>query len=493
MQKFVICFFFLCASFFKGNAQTTDLSIIVEAQDLSGTPVAQVNIYEDFQYIITIINSGNEVNNATFSQILNPDITYLSSSSQNASGGSSAVTGLNFSANILSGTIANMPLNSSVEVKVLVKATLVPGGIATNVEVFPPNGTTDTNTSNNLSIISIDVNDLPIDFSVVYSQVTPPQGTAISAWDDTVTYQFTITNNSTINFPLNGFLGRMQLISDPNFGIPFSELTSINCIGSTNGMVCPDVSGIPLNNIFDVPSPPLTATFFNFNTVVEFTVGGSLTFEIDYKYLEPNCGLLDGQLLVESFITLDLSHANQSSNNSNVVETPLLQGIACPLTDLCIETTQINPAPSQTVNWGEQITFETIVCNNGPLATPMRFFLQNLSVNIAWDIISITCDATTGLVTCNDFSLLDQDTFWESSVFELQPNTTITITTVLIFVEPDNCSTGNEQNSFGHVRSGTNTLSATIFDGNSSNNAESDFVLLPPLPICPPEDITDLS
>lgn len=40
-----------------GVAQTTDLSVVVEAQDLSGNEISQAHIYEEFQYIVTIINT----------------------------------------------------------------------------------------------------------------------------------------------------------------------------------------------------------------------------------------------------------------------------------------------------------------------------------------------------------------------------------------------------------------------------------------------------
>ncbi|WP_156112452.1 hypothetical protein [Lacinutrix jangbogonensis] len=50
MQKITICFFLFCFSFLNVKAQTTDLSIVVEAQNSSGTSVSQVNIFENFQY-----------------------------------------------------------------------------------------------------------------------------------------------------------------------------------------------------------------------------------------------------------------------------------------------------------------------------------------------------------------------------------------------------------------------------------------------------------
>ena len=488
MYKIAIFYIFLCFSLTKAQSQTTDLAIVVEAQNLSGNPISQIDIYQEFQYIVTIINSGNAVSNATFSQTINTNATVLSFTSQNNSGGATDVTGLSLTGNVLTGTIANLPNNSSVEVKVVVKAPLNPGGIATNVVIIAPDGTTDTNISNNQSIISIDVNDVIIDFTIVHSQVSPTQGTGITAWNDTVTYEFTITNNSAIDFPLIGFLGKLNLDSDISYGVPVAQFESISCIGGTSGMTCPTITGIP-----STPTSIITTqTIFTYNNSIEFTAGGSLTFQVVYRYLDPLCGFEFLPLAVNSFLTIAINHINNSSNNSNSVLTPLIEADLCQLTDICIQTTQITPAADQMVNWDQQVTFVTTVCNNGPLEVPIRFFLQNLSVNINWDIISITCNGTTGAITCNDFTLIDQDQFWGSTTFNMPVNTTIEVTTVVIFIEPETCSTGSPQNSQAHVRSGTNLLSNDIFDSDLSNNAESDFVILPPLPICDPEDVVDL-
>ena len=48
--------------------------------------------------------------------------------------------------------------------------------------------------------------------------------------------------------------------------------------------------------------------------------------------------------------------------------------------------------------------------------------------------------------------LLDEDQFWESTVVDMPPNTTIEVTTVVVFLEPDTCSTGPVENSQAHVR-----------------------------------------
>lgn len=469
-----------------GFSQTTDLSIVVAAQDLNGNDISQAHIYEDFQYVITIINSGNSVNNASFSQVINPNVTVLSYNSQNQQGGASEAGSFNLTPeNILYGTVANMPNNSSVEIRVMVKAPLDIGGIATEANVYVPSEVTDTDTSNNQSIISIDITDVDIDFTVTYAQTNPTEGTGISAWDDVVTYEFTITNNSIIEYPLSGFKGRMNLVSNINFGSAIVEFVSIQCTASSGGTNCPEetITGLPPAGVSS------SQEMFNFNFPHVFTSGGSLTFEISYRYLEPSCSFEIGNLVVDSYIELVLGHDNISSNYSNLVNTDLLNGSLCELTDPCISTVQINPDASQIVDWEEEVTFETTVCNNGPLDAPMRFFLQNLSPTITWEILSVNCiDATNG-IDCNAITLTidSSGVFWSSNNYEMPVGATLTIETVARFLEPE-CATNTNANQ-AHIRSGTNLLSSTIFDSNILNSAESDFVILPPSELCPSSDI----
>ncbi|WGD35896.1 gliding motility-associated C-terminal domain-containing protein [Olleya sp. YS] len=490
-MKKAFCLLLFCVSFLISKAQTTDLSIVVAAQDLTGSPISQVNIYGEFQYIVTIFNSGNAVNNATFSQAINPSITVQSFISQNQTGGASAVSPINLTGNTLEGTIANLPSNSSVQVKIIVRASLSPGGVATTVTVFPPDGTTDNDTSNNTSVISIDVVEIPIDFTVVYNQINPISGTSITAWNQTITYQFTITNNSAFTFPLQGFRSRFSNLLSTVFGVPLIQLNSLTCVSTTNGIICPDTSGIG-----GVPvGISSSQNLFNFSSPIEFSAGGSITFEMEVLFLEPACSTQLQPLELSSLIQLSLSpsNINQSSDDSNSISNILLEGNLCAQADLCISTVQTNPNPLQEVNWNEQVTFVTDICNMGPEDAYMRFFLQNLTVGVNWQIVSISCDATTGPITCSDFTLTDQGQFWESNEFVLPANTTITVTTVVIYLESDDCTTVIQDNTLAHARSGVNLLESTLIDPDLTNDNDSDFVLLPPLPECQPEDIVQLS
>ena len=482
-RKYILLISVFLLAVLSSFSQTTDLAVAIEAQDLNGADVSQVHIYEEFQYVVTLINSGNATTNVTFSQEIDVDASILNQTSINAMNGASDVTNFNVVDNILTGTVASMPNNSSVQVRVRVRAPLNLGGIATNVNVFPPEGTTDTNESNNQSIISIDVTDLPIDFSVSNAQIIPNQGTPLTSWNDTITYEFTITNHSIITYPLGNFAGYFSLITEPVFGIPGVQFESLECI-SGNGMDCIDTSTASTVSTAISPSLPN----FTLNQSVEFPSGASLTFRVVYSFFEPFCAIdPQGDIIVGNYITLSLNHTNESSNDSNIVESTLLESPACTVTDVAIETTQLNPNPGLPVGWGEDIEFETVVTNFGPNPAPVMFFVQNLSIEIPWEIVSLNCVSATNGISCDDIDLTATAFNWSSNIFDFPVGSEITVQFVVRFIEPE-CSTDTD-NAVGHLRSGINIQTIEIIDSNIINNAESDFVSLPATEACPTVDL----
>ncbi len=439
--------------------------------------MSQVDIYEDFQYMVTISNSGNAVNDAEITIDFDDDLSLLSSSSQNNINGASDVSNINIIANSLTASVANMPNNSSVELLVLVTAPTNLGGIAANGTISPPSGTTDTNLDNNQSIISIDVLDIIIDFSISHTQIQPTEGTAISTWGDEVTYQFTITNNSEIDFPLSTIMGNVDLVGPVANGQPFAEFISLECIGTTNGTFCPDLSDFTGNSIV---IPTLPSPLFILDGDHEVTTGGSITFEMVYRFSNFSCSADPTPIDVNSFIEIELEHGNVSSNESNIVITNLLEADLCPETDICIETVQTNPNVTIPLDYDQDITFNTTVCNSSPTPAPIRFFFQNLSlVNVLWEIESVNCIGTTGSVDCNDFTLTisDNGQLWVSSDFILQGNTTINIETVLKYIEPQ--CVENPIPIEAIVRSATNILESQITDINLDNNYFLNYLELP--------------
>ena len=486
MLKKYFFILFLCASYVQSEAQTTDLAVLVEAQNISNTEVSQVHIYQEFQYIITILNSGSLVNNATFTQEINANVNVVSFEYQNATGGAGIVTDLilDDTTNDLSGTVTSLPTNSSIEVKVTVIAPTFVGGIATNVTVFTPDNTTDIDNTNNQSIISLDVTDLDIDFTVVLNQITPNVGTPINAWGDDVTYQFTISNNSSIAFPLDAF--NMNMISNPvENGEPDIQVQSLDCIATTNGVLCPDlipfsIATVHLGNVSEI---------FAFNDAIVFPVNGTITIEIVVKFLEGPCAETPDVINIESLVEIELSHDNVSPNESNIVDTLLLTPEACLLTDLAIETEVIQPTSGAISDWTDNVILETVVTNLGTFDVPIQFFLQNLSSAAGtWNLISVTCTGTTGPFDCNDLMFSLNGESWNTLTFVIPPGVTITVETVLNFEEPQ-CSL-NTAFFTSQIRSAIIIIPDDVIDIDYSNNFDDDFVVLFPAEECTTSDLT---
>lgn len=477
-------FLFLFFHFITSYSQTTDVSVSVVAQDLSGNDISQVHIFEEFQYLVTISNSGSSVSNVSFTQTINIDATIVSYISQNPIGGTSLITDFSQDLNVITGTIASLPAASSIEVKVVVQAPESIGGIATNVNVAPPTTITDTNTSNNTSIISIDVTDEPIDFTITQTQISPTEGTAISAWSDTVTYQFTITNHSTISYPLNGFSTYLSLATPQSYGKPFMQLLSINCMNATGGTNCVDAITVTPTPI-EINSSN-AVSIFNFEESHVYTAGGSLTFEMVYQYLEPECAEITDTIEVNSFGEIILAHDNVSSNNANSITTLLLEAQLCQETDVCIETVQIDPLPvGAEIAWNEEVTYETTICNNGPLDADVLVSFRNQSNNAFWDIISITCEQNETTIPCSDLSFADADQYWVSNLFNMPVGEIVTVKTVIVFLEPD-CIIGSLD---GIIRTAINIESDEITDSDFSNNTDFDYLTLPAAEECDSSDI----
>jgi hypothetical protein len=453
IEKFVCYIFFILFST-QLIAQTTDLSIVAQAQSTLGTALSQVEIFEDFQYVVTIINSGNAVNNAVFEITMDDDLqnlTLANINSQNNIGGTSKAGGFNLStSNILTGTVTNLPTDSSVEIKIEVTAPSSVGGIAINAIISPPNGTTDINTSNNQSLISIDVIDVDINFSITHEQISPAPETPLPSWNSPATYQFTITNNSEIDFPLEAIEARLTLLTPLDYGRPNVQLISLECIETTNGTECPNVDGVSGNPLLI----SATTDLLNYLTPHVYTAGGSITFEIVYQYLDPSCALELDQINVQSRVEITLDHTNSGNSLSNPVITTLLESELCLSTDICIDTIQTDPDPLTVTNWNEEVTFETTVCNNGPLDANISFFLQNLAPTIEWDILSVECIGTTGTISCDAININIDDIFWVSDAFIMPVGATITVRTMVVFLEPD-CSPNTAINE-ALIRSGVN-------------------------------------
>lgn len=464
----VFCLF----SFYVGWAQTTDVSASIEATDLNGTPISNVVLFEEFYYVTTISNSGNDVSNATFSQQFAPSVVVLTIESLNAVGGAADAINFVYDGNtgIVTADLPNLPTASSVQIRILVRAPKFSGGISTTATVDPPVGTTDTSPSGNTSIISMDVTYTPLDFTVTYQQVNPTSGTGISTWGDQVTFEFTITNNGNTQYPIDDFQLLQGLVSNSVNGSATLQLISLECIGSTNGVLCPTdfgpLPGIPFILV------PITTTY-NYGQEIIFPSQSSLTFSAVFEYTEGDCGIESELIVVQSLAEIVLTEANTASNQSNIEITDLLDSTVCPCTDVSITTEQIDPVPGPPLtDWNQQVTYQTTLTNNGPLDTTIQFFLQNLG--IPWQFISITCVSATGGVTCADISFDTDEQFWQVEDFPIPAGAIIIIETVVQYMEPD-CPTDTVIDS--PFRTTANMLEHV--DCAPGDNNEFDTIVLP--------------
>lgn len=417
-------------------SQTTDLSVSIEVVDDVGTSIPNVFLFQEFSYITTISNSGNTVNNATFSQQVAPNVTFVSVESINPLGGATLATNLmyNVSSNTITGLLPNMPTNASVQVRINLRAPTNLGGISTTVEVFPPIGTTDTMPNSNIAIVSMDVNNVPIQFLVDYQQVAPVSGTGISAWGNQVTFEVTITNNSSIEYPISNLSFFQGLQSSSLNGTASVQLISVSCVGSTNGVMCPTDLGV--TNGSPVANVP-TQLMYSYDNNIIFPSQSSLTFSITYAYFEGNCGEVSDVIIGRSYASISFENNTVDSITSNTELTDLLLSIQCPCTDLTINTIQTNPTSVILTDYSQPVTFETTVTNNGPLDTSIQAFLQNLGVT--WEIISVTCINASGGLTCGDFTyeIGASGQFWEVNNLMIPNGAQFITQTVVRYIEPD--------------------------------------------------------
>ncbi len=472
MKRLFYLFFLLISTSIW--SQTTDLSVSIDVIDNTGTSIPSVFLFQEFSYVTTISNSGNAVSNATFSQLLNAGLTFVSVESINPVGGADLATNLMFdgTTNTVTGLLPNMPTSASVQIRIHVRAPLELGGISTTAEVTPPAGTIDTMPNSNIAIVSMDVTNVPIDFMVDYQQVSPSSGTGIAAWGDQVTFEFTITNNSTITFPINSFSLFQSIQSDAANGTALVQLISVSCIASTNGVDCPTDLGVTSGSAIEVIPQQL---MYSYNDQIIFPPQASITFSVTYAYFEGDCGEDIGLIIGRSFGQISFESSFLSAISSNFVLTDLLLSTPCPCTDVSITTTQTDPLSTVVLSdYNQLVTYETTVTNNGPLDTSILFFFQNLG--FPWEIISVECIGASGGLNCGDvvYTIGASQQFWEVGNFMIPVGGQVVTRTVVRYLEPV-CPTDDDIPSI--YRSAVNMLQH--IDCNPDDNNEFKNTLLP--------------
>ena len=468
----------LCASFV--HAQTTDLAITVETQDATGVAVSSAHIYEEYQYLVTVSNTGAAVVAANVNITIDHEVDILTVNSQNPNGNAQAPVLYDVTNNTITGTTLAFPTNSSFEILIEVRAPLMfLGGVFINAIVQPPSGTTDTAPITNQAVSSITITDVDIDFSINCVQTNPTAGTGITAWGDSVTYAFTITNNSSIAYPINQFRASLANVNQL-FGSAVFEVLSVTCVGSTGGVSCPTIGPPTAGQL------ALGSIGYLHDDMIVFPAGSSLTFEIEYEFNEGDCANQAQPVQARHDIDLFLSHDNVSPSTCNTTITPLLTTALCQCTDIQSTITRITQPSGQITSYSDNVTYQATLTNDGPVAAPVRWLFYSLDPTISIDIQSVTCLSAIGPgASCTDVSPMLQGNGWQATVASMEPGTTYTFETVLKFVEPIAC-TEVEFTYQGPIRSWgfIDSSSTAVVECYAPDNLEQDVVSLLPSVLC---------
>lgn len=469
-------------------AQTTDLAITVEAQDLTGNSISQAHFYERYNYLITISNTGAPVSNADFNLTLSSVNNIENAVAQNLLGGASTPTGLTTTGNVVSGSLPNMPNSASLEILVTVRASpIFLGGATATAIVNAPAGTTDTNPSTNTSVISIIMTERPIDFQITQTQITPTGNGSLANWGDSVTYEMTITNNSAIEYPLQNFQIFAQNVNTA--GSAIVTLENLTCV-SGNGMSCPTLTGTSPTTMVNLTG---SFEFYNHAQVVVFPAGASFTMRVTYKIEEGDCSrrspnvplIVGNSLRVQSFIN------NTGFSTADLIQTTALLINPCPCTDLSSQVDKISPTAGTLNTWNDIVTFDYTFSNNGPVDIIGGAYLINTSnLNTGIEILTATCTGTTGTLNCSDINITITSNFrWLTDDFLFPANSSATFRTTVRFIPPE-CTPGGIA-PICSMRGIVFENDPNLIDCDFTNDFDGDSIIgLPVIPCVdmPPDD-----
>lgn len=477
---FILCSF----SLFTMSGQTTDLSVTVEAQDLAGNSISQVHFYERYSYLVTISNTGAPVANADYNLTLSSVNAIETAVVQNTLGGATAPTVINIAGNSVNGVLPSMPNSASLEILITVRASAIfLGGATATATVSPPAGTTDTNPATNTSVISIIATERPIDFQITQTQITPVSNGNLASWGDSVTYEMTILNNSSIEYPLQNFKIAAQNVNTA--GSAIITLESLSCTNST-GMNCPTLSGtnptvmVNLTNQFEL---------YDHAQEVVFPAGASFTLRITYKVEEGDCSRKtpNEPLKIGNRVSINSYVNNTGFPLTNLIETTTLLIVACPCSDLTSQVDRITPVAGTLTAWTDIVTFDFTFTNNGPSDIIGGAYLINTSnLNTGVEILSATCTGTTGTLNCSDLNLVITTDFrWLSDDFLFPANSSATIRTTVRFLPPE-CTPGGVA-PICSMRGIVFENDPNLIDCDLTNDFDGDSII--GLPIIPCVDI----
>ncbi len=462
------------------SAQTTDLSITVEAQDLGGNSISRAHFYERYQYQITISNTGAPVSSSSFDFMLSSVEEIESAVAQNILGGAASPANVNIAANRVAGDLPNMPNSSSLEIIVTVRASpTFLGGATITATVDPPAGTTDVNPATNSSVISIIMTERPIDFQITQTQITPVANGNLAAWGDSVTYEMTISNNSAIDYPLENFSLSVRNVN--RAGSTIYTFQDLNCVGS-NGMNCPTLAG---GNPITSANVIAQFTYYNHRQEIVFPAGASFTLRATYSLDQGDCSSVipNEPLEIGNVVNIESYVNNTGFSTSNRIETTTLLNDECLCTDLISTLDRISPTGNNLTSWSDIVTYELTIANDGAFDILSRAnFINTSTFNTGIEILSVACLSTTGSINCGDITVITTpDLRWITENFIFPANSSATFSTTVRFIPPDCTPDGVAPTC--KVQVAISDRDQVLFDCNRGNNFEEDGIIgLPVMP-----------
>lgn len=265
-----------------GNNSAADTDTVTLSADLGITKTgpASADAGTQISYLLTISNAGpSAANGATFSDNVPNNLTGVTATCRNPSGGAAGCTASVGAGNNVTGSIT---LPSGGRVEVLIQGTIPPGATASlsnTATVKAPTGTTDPNAANNTSQTVSTALTRTADLGV-----TKTNGVTVVRSGQVVTYTIVVSNAGP-SFTTASF-------SDTTFsGVALSGWT---CTVTSGASTCPTslpTSGGYSNGLLNLqPGSVLTFTVKGEVTATGGTVGNTATLTAPSGTTDPNPG-----------------------------------------------------------------------------------------------------------------------------------------------------------------------------------------------------------
>jgi gliding motility-associated-like protein/uncharacterized repeat protein (TIGR01451 family) len=320
----------------------------------------------------------------------------------------------------------------------------------------------------------------PIDFQITQTQITPLANGSLASWGDQVTYEMTILNNSSIDYPLENFDLSVRNVN--RAGTALYTLQDLSCVGG-NGMNCPTLSG---TNPVTSSNVIAQFTYYRHDADVVFPAGASFTLRVTYNIEEGDCSinLLNEPLRIGNVVNIQSYVNNTGFLVTNTIGTTALQNAPCPCTDLTAQIDRLSPTGTTLTSWSDIVTYEVTINNVGSSDISSRAnFINTSDLNTGIEILTVICLGTTGTLSCSDINIATTpDLRWITNDFIFPSNSSATYRTTVRFIPPECTPMGTPP--MCRVQVAVSDRDQVLFDCNRNNNFDQDIIVGLPLIPC---------